>query len=294
MGTRSKKPIDYAALDSQGFEGLQTRSSPRAGFEGLPSPQGPTKREDKREDKLKQEMDQYALLRQINEKMERMEEENKRLEALVKGTPPTRSRKQQSSKKTREPSASSIVLDDLRQMEELSRAADKELQKFGADISNESSQSNSSDDEIDDKKGRTKTKKSGKKHKLKSGKTAKITTRVVNPQIWPHSELSLSYVSKDVGYDDLTIEEFVAGFTTIMSLPQTTALEGRARLKHLTRLMYLATQYEWSAVRDFHATVLLEIERGALAWNDSFAHMEQQALIGKFKVQPPNHIATLK
>jgi len=288
MAKRSKKPIDYAALDSQGFEGLQPSSSPRAGSGGLPSPQGPTV---KSEERLKREMDQYALMRQINEKLDRVQEENKRLEAMVKGTPPTRSRKQKkeksSSRKTHKPIDSSIGLDDLRQMEELSRVADKALQQFGADISNESSQSNSSDDETDDEKGWRKTKTSGKKsNKLKSGKTARITTRVVNPQIWPHSELSLSYVSKDVGYDDLTIEEFVAGFTTIMSLPQTTALEGRARLQHLTRLMYLATQYEWSAVRDFHATVLLEIERGSLTWNDSFSHIEQQALIGRVKVRP--------
>ncbi|KAK3696372.1 hypothetical protein QZH41_009656, partial [Actinostola sp. cb2023] len=161
MAKRSKKPIDYAALDSQGFEGLQPSSSPRAGSGGLPSPQGPTV---KSEERLKREMDQYALMRQINEKLDRVQEENKRLEAMVKGTPPTRSRKQKkeksSSRKTHKPIDSSIGLDDLRQMEELSRVADKALQQFGADISNESSQSNSSDDETDDEKGWRKTKTS--------------------------------------------------------------------------------------------------------------------------------------
>jgi hypothetical protein len=56
--------------------------------------------------------------------------------------------------------------------------------------------------------------KRGKK-RVKSGKSAKIASRVVCPQVWPHSELTLGYVSKDVKYDDLTIEEFVAGYTGI-------------------------------------------------------------------------------
>ena len=35
------------------------------------------------------------------------------------------------------------------------------------------------------------------KPRLMSGKTTKLTSRVVFPQLWPHSQLSLAYVSKD-------------------------------------------------------------------------------------------------
>jgi hypothetical protein len=58
--------------------------------------------------------------------------------------------------------------------------------------------------------------------------------------------------------------------------------------------MYVATQFEWSAVRDFHATVLLEIERGSLTWGESFAHLEQQVLIGKLKSRPSPAIRTTR
>ena len=44
-------------------------------------------------------------------------------------------------------------------------------------------------------------KKSAQGTKLRSGKTAKLTSRVVTPQLWPQSFLSLAYVSKDRNYD---------------------------------------------------------------------------------------------
>lgn len=39
------------------------------------------------------------------------------------------------------------------------------------------------------------------------------------PQLWPHSHLSLAYVSKDIKYDDLTLVEFSAEFAAIMHRP---------------------------------------------------------------------------
>ena len=50
---------------------------------------------------------------------------------------------------------------------------------------------------------------------LKSGKTTKLTSRVVVPQLWPHSQLSLAYVPKDKGYDELTLTEFYNTLTFI-------------------------------------------------------------------------------
>ena len=34
-------------------------------------------------------------------------------------------------------------------------------------------------------------------HTLESGKASRLNTYVVNPQLWPHSHLSLPYVSKE-------------------------------------------------------------------------------------------------
>lgn len=99
---------------------------------------------------------------------------------------------------------------------------------------------------------------------------AKIATRVVGQQLWPHSELSMGYVSKNVSYDELTLEEFVAGYSAILLLPQVSSHERQHRTEHLGALMYLASVYEWPAVRSFHAAVLLEIERGRLNWGILF------------------------
>ena len=106
---------------------------------------------------------------------------------------------------------------------------------------------------------------------MKSGKSAQIATRVVRGQFWPHSKLSLGYVSKNVTYDELTLEEFVAGYSAILLLPQMGAL------------MYLASVYEWPSVRSFHAAVLLEIERGQLNWGHSFLHLENRTLASSHK-----------
>ena len=92
---------------------------------------------------------------------------------------------------------------------------------------------------------------------------------MVFPQLWPHSQLSLAYVSKDKGYDELTIAEFSAGYASILKLPSISDTERNARLN----LMYLVTQFTWPAVREFHAAVLFEIECGRARWGDSFSDL---------------------
>ena len=116
------------------------------------------------------------------------------------------------------------------------------------------------------------------KPRLKSGKTTKLTSRVVFPQLWPHSQLSLAYVSKDKGYDELTIAEFSAGYASILKLPSISDTERNARLDHFIGLMYLVTQFTWPAVREFHAAVLFEIECGRARWGDSFPDLETRLL----------------
>ena len=176
---------------------------------------------------------------------------------------------------------------DLREFEELSHKVEKRLSKMGlsssasAAAADESTSSEESDDDSSSTE-RSSRKKRGKRS-LKSGKTAKIATRVVRRQLWPHSELSMGYVSKNVSYDELTLEEFVAGYSAILLLPQVSSHERKHRTEHLGALMYLASIYEWPAVRSFHAAVLSEIERGRLNWEDSFLHLENRTLAGLHK-----------
>ena len=51
-------------------------------------------------------------------------------------------------------------------------------------------------------------------------------------------------------------------------------MERSARLDLFIGLVYLVTQFTWSAVREFHAAVLFKIECGRARWGDSFADLE--------------------
>ena len=85
-------------------------------------------------------------------------------------------------------------------------------------------------------------------------------------------------MSKTKTYDELTIAEFSAGYASILKLPSLSETERSARLDYFIVLMYLVTQFNWSAVREFHAAVLFEIECGRARWGDSFADLETRLL----------------
>ena len=157
------------------------------------------------------------------------------------------------------------VLQDLRSKKSLSTRVDK----FLATLEDSSSEEDSDGkDHIPVSRGR--------RHTLKSGKDSKITSRVLSPQLWPHSHLSLSHISKEKKYDDLSLAEFAAGCAAILQRPTLSPLELCARIDHFAALMYLATHYTWSSVRDLHAAVLFEnvIEQSRvillLIWNLAF------------------------
>ena len=147
--------------------------------------------------------------------------------------------------------------------------ADAQLQKLR--LSDPSSDWDESTDDGEGNHNRRERSKRGKKPR--SGETAKLTSKVLHPQIWPHSELSFLYVSKEVTYDNLTLAEFAVGYASILRLPKLSAPEQTARIEHFATLMYLATQFPWPLVRSLHAAALFEIECGQLRWGDSFSHL---------------------
>ena len=131
------------------------------------------------------------------------------------------------------------------------------------------------------KKGKSKSRKSGKTINRRSGKNRKISSNVKYPQQWPQSQLSLHFVNKDKKYDSLTIEEFCAGYATILENTRSKT-QLKHRITHLKDLMYLATKYRWDCVLNFHAACLLEIERGHIGWGDSFQSLQITTLAGGF------------
>ena len=184
--------------------------------------------------------------------------------------------------KDEESYASSLVVEDLCKMAFLTKKIDKKLSSLGLKDDDPASSSGDDDEDSEDKDSEALKKQRGKHAKrVKSRKTAKINSRIRHPEIWPHSELSLSYVTKNISHNELTIEEFTAGCCAILNSSSISVPEKGARIVHLCELMYLAIQHEWSTVREFHAAVLLEIERGHLQWGDSFAHLERHSLHAK-------------
>lgn len=185
---------------------------------------------------------------------------------------------------------SKLSMKDLRASESFSQEVENYLTSLGmndkstnpviGDISSSSAASGLSSEEDQVDKVVRKMKK-GKK--MKSGKTAKVTSRVLKPQIWPQSELCLNFVSKDIKYEDLTIEEFVAGYSAILMSKSISIKEREDRLEHLNSIMHLAIVHDWSSIKNFHAAVLLEIERGKSKWGDSFLHLEHRTLTGHAK-----------
>ena len=106
-----------------------------------------------------------------------------------------------------------------------------------------------------------------------------MTTHVKYPQEWPHSHLSLHFVNTSKKYEQLNIQEFCAGYITILENSQNKK-EQKFQLRHFKDLMYLATKFQWECVLNFHAACLLEIERGHVKWGDNFQLLQTTTLAG--------------
>jgi hypothetical protein len=128
-----------------------------------------------------------------------------------------------------------VTLPDLRDMEGLVEQANRRVADFhlGDDASSVASGDASSDQ-----------RQSGPTHngKLKSGKEEKLTSSVLYPQLWPHSHISFTQVARDIRFEDLTMQEFVAGYGQILLSPRISDLEKTSRTRHLISLMCLEHQ----------------------------------------------------
>ena len=211
--------------------------------------------------------------------LQAVQADNQQLRALLTKQSPINDQIPVSSSNAGGAAASGITLPELRAMQDLSQKADQRVAQLGLV---ESSDSESEHDEVEPStRVRVKDKSASTGGKsLKSGKESEITTTVLYPQLWPHSFLSPTNARRDIKYDELTLEEFVAGYGQILQSPDIVENERSARLKHLVSLMYFAQQYDWQAVLSFHGAVLLEIERGLLQWGDSLFHLESRTLYG--------------
>ena len=146
--------------------------------------------------------------------------------------------------------------------------SDKEKKKVIAPVSDsESSYDSDSDSDTsssssssEDSYKKKKSKKSSKKKK--SGLVRKSTDKVKNPQSFPHNYLQFEYVSKELKFKQLTFKQFVAGELEIIANFCKDKAEKEGRLKLLQKIAYFSSVYQWSAILDFYAAWLRQIEIG--------------------------------
>jgi hypothetical protein len=182
-----------------------------------------------------------------------------------------------------------LAISSLRRMDDVqddvNRLMDKKMNIRTIVSTDDSYCDSESDDDLPAPSSTGKRRKSVREEKKrrssglhKSGKSKTLTSYVRFPQEWPHSHLSLNFVSRPKQYEELSIPEFCAGYAAILELEDE---ETRSyRTKHLKNLMYLATQYNWKNVLNFHAACLLEIERGNSTWRSDFRDLQTTTLAG--------------
>ena len=260
---RSRKHLDYATIHAG-----KSVHFPAYGFSPDPRPLSAPVGDSTPRDYQTHDFKEVKRLLEEEKERNKVLQESSQLEQMRKELEALRLRNAALEKRAVQDPQREATLKDLRSNPIVS----SQVEQFISQLDDSSSEE--SDDDDKNKKKSTR----GRRHNLRSGKASKLPSRVVNPQLWPHSHLSLSYVSKDKNYDDLTLAEFAAGYAAILQKRTLSPQELRARIVHLSSLMYLATQFTWSSVRDLHAAALFEIECGRANWGDSFTHLESRIL----------------
>jgi hypothetical protein len=175
--------------------------------------------------------------------------------------------------------SSSANVDKLRKMGSLNKVVMGQMRSLGLgddDDDTDDSSSSSSDD------GSTaKAKKHRKYKKRKSGITAKASDRVKAPQVWPHSTLQVTHISKAVTFENLTFSMFVAGESEILSSLSKTDEEMSGRLSMLRQIAYYKDTYSWQSLLDLYAAWLRQIELCQRKWLDDTTQLEHVILAGR-------------
>ena len=137
---------------------------------------------------------------------------------------------------------------------------------------------------------------SGAKKAMVSGLYETADSSVVNPQIFPHSQLKRGFlrngldgVHGDIKYNDLTFGLFVAGELEIISNPRTDPLEATRRRELLKVTAYRSEYVEWPKLRHLHAAILQEVESGEASWGSSFEQVEKMVLENPGKTGRGHH-----
>ena len=118
---------------------------------------------------------------------------------------------------------------------------------------------------------------------LRSGQDRTANPRARVHVTWPHEAVDTVLSQRSFAYKDLTFPALMAGALNAIvntrkfqQVPESMQLY----LKHLSLLAHaMILSGNTTAIRDFHRSILLQIESGQLKWSaDCFSHLEQMKL----------------
>jgi len=201
--------------------------------------------------------------------------------------------------KTKKDKAEKLTIKDLRKNNNLKKTVKKQISTLGllsdSDSSDSSEEVNSSSsssaqystssyEESQSESDRESVHRIKKDKRRKSGIAIKSQDKVKCAQRYPHTYLRYEFVSKNISFEDLELNLFIAGELEIISDSQTNRTERKGRLELLKRILYLSLSYEFEGLKCYYAAVLREIELGKKKWSDEFQYLEI-AILNRFLIK---------
>ena len=150
----------------------------------------------------------------------------------------------------------------LKELQEDASLQDKVRQRTNEIMDSESESSS------DEEEPKAKKKKKKKKKKGKSGQDRTANDKIKCDVDWPHFYVYKGPQRSSAKYKDLTLSEFVYGFTCQLKDGKYTDKVRQIMLTHLNELMADTSEYGFEGPKTFHAIILREIEHGRLSWTD--------------------------
>ena len=119
--------------------------------------------------------------------------------------------------------------------------------------------------------------------KIKSGKYAKSSNRIVKQETWPHNAVSRRYVKRG-SFDSMDFDTFVAGeskiiYSMLYSAQRENKSEevnqGMGRLRVLTLMSHWMCKCKnWNLLKGLFENIIEEVETGECSWADDFSSYE--------------------
>ena len=129
-----------------------------------------------------------------------------------------------------------------------------------------------SDDEDSSDDGDSKSRsKSRSRRGKKSGRTKTAAEYTKKSLCWPQYYIFRGPTRAKPAFDKLTVQEFTAGFLTMLEHSTKTPETKGAMLDYLKRHMYDAQTYPWEVVRHFHGIIMQHCEQKLLNWTNKAA-----------------------